>query len=79
MRTLGDVIMIAAALALFAIAVAAGYELYNRLWRQLRRPGEWLFSRSPYRLKFFDEHSAWALFLPFFLILGVGWGPRHCG
>jgi hypothetical protein len=30
-------------------------------------------------LRFFAEHSAWTVFLPLFLILGVGWVLRHYG
>ena len=79
MRTLGEVIMIVAALALVAVACAAGYsQQFNRSLRELFRPVEWPFRRSPY-LTFFDEHSAWTVFLPLFLVLGVGWALRHFG
>ena len=79
MRTLGDVIMIAAVLALIAVACAAGYSpQFNRPFRELFRPFEWPFRRSPY-LKFFDEHSAWTVFFPLFLLLGFGWMLRHYG
>jgi high-affinity Fe2+/Pb2+ permease len=59
-RTLGEVIMIAAALALVAVgaALAAGYQRYDRPLREFLRSGEWPILRSPFRLKFFDEHSA---------------------
>ena len=78
MRTLGEVIMIAAALALVAVAIAAGYSWNNRPLRELFRPIEWPVRPSPY-LKFFDEHSAWTVLLPLFLVLGVGWVLRHYG
>jgi hypothetical protein len=76
-RTLGDVIMIAAALALVAVLIVAGYSPPDRPLREFK-PIEWPMHRSPY-LKFFDEHSAWTVFLPLFLILGVGWVLRHYG
>jgi hypothetical protein len=79
MRTLGEVIMIAAALALVAVAFAAGYQRFDRPLRALLGSGEWPVLRSPFRLKFFDRHSAWAVFLPLFLVLGVGWVLRHYG
>jgi hypothetical protein len=78
MRTLGEVIMIAAALALVAVAFAAGYSLFDRPLRELLRPVKWPVRLSPY-LKFFDEHSAWTVFLPLFLVIGVGWVLRHYG
>jgi hypothetical protein len=78
MRTLGDVIMVAAALGLVAVAIAAGYSLYDRPVREFSTPVEWPLRRSPY-LRFFDEHSAWTVLLPLFLILGVGWVVRHYG
>jgi hypothetical protein len=79
MRTLGDVIMVVAALGLVAVVIAAGYSLSDRPLRELFRPVEWPpVRRSPY-LKFFDEHSAWTVLLPLFLVLGVGWALRHYG
>jgi hypothetical protein len=80
MRTLGEVIMIAAALACLAVAVAAGYGylMGDRPLREVFRPLEWPVRPAPY-LKFFDEHSAWTVLLPPFLILGVGWVLRHYG
>jgi hypothetical protein len=78
MRTLGEVVMIAAALALVAVAFAAGYSRFDRPLREVLRSGEWLVRPSPY-LKFFDEHSAWTVFLPLFLVIGVGWVLRHYG
>jgi hypothetical protein len=80
MRTLGEVIMIAAALACFAVAVAAGYGylLGDRPLREFFRPLEFAVRPSPY-LKFFEEHSMWTVLLPLFLVLGVGWGLRHYG
>jgi hypothetical protein len=79
MRTLGDVIMIAAALALVAVAFAAGYQRFDRPLRELSRSGDLPVLRSPFRLKFFDEHSPWAIFLPLFLVLGAGWVLHHDG
>jgi hypothetical protein len=79
MRTLGEVIMIAAALALVAVAFAAGYPRFDWPLRAFLRSGEWPVLRSPFRLKFFHEHSAWTVFLPLFLVLGVGWVLRHYG
>jgi len=79
MRTLGEVIMIAAALALVAVAFAAGYPRFDRPWREFFRSGEWPVLRSPFGIKFFDEHSAWTVFLPLFLVIGVGWVLRHYG
>jgi hypothetical protein len=73
MRTLGEVIMIAAALALLAVAFPAGYRRFDRPLSEFLRSGEWPALRSPFRLKFFDEHSAWTVFLPLFLLIGVGW------
>jgi len=78
MRTLGDVIMATAALGLVAVAIAAGYSMYDRPLRELLRSGEWPVRPSPY-IKFFDEHSAWTVFLPLFLVIGVGWVLRHYG
>jgi hypothetical protein len=82
MRTLGDVIMVAAVLAIVTVFITAGYSPYDRPLRgplrELFRPVELPFRRSPY-LRFFDEHSAWTLFLPLFLVLGVGWVLRHYG
>ncbi len=77
MRTLGEVIMIAAALAIIAVAVA--YQWFDRPLREFLRSGEWRVLRPHFGLKFFNEHSAWAVFLPLFLLLGVGWGLRHYG
>lgn len=76
MRTLGDVIMFAAALALVAVG-AVGYQWWPL--RDFLRSGEWPAGRSPFRLKFFDEHSPWTVYLPLFLLLGVGWVLRHYG
>ena len=70
--------MIAAALALVAVAFAAGYSRFDRPLREFFRSGEWPVRPSPY-LKFFDEHSAWTVFLQLFLVLGVGWVLRHYG
>jgi hypothetical protein len=79
MRTLGDVIMVAAALGLVAVAVAAGYSRYDRPLTEFFNPVEWPpVRRSPY-LRFFDEHSAWTVLLPLFLLVGVGWVLRHYG
>jgi hypothetical protein len=79
MRTLGDVIMVAAALGLVAVAIAAGYSLLqDRPLREFFKPVEWPLRRSPY-LKFLDEHSEWTVLLPLFLVLGVGWVLRHYG
>lgn len=79
MRTLGEVIMIAAALALVAVPFAAGYTGFARPLREFLRSGEWPVRRSPFQLKFFDEQSAWTVFVPLFLVLGVGWVIRHYG
>jgi hypothetical protein len=79
MRTLGDVIMIAAALALVGVAFAAGYPRFDRPLREFLRSGEWPVRPSSPHLKFFREHSAWTVFLPLFLVLGVGWVLRHYG
>lgn len=79
MRTVGEVIMIAAALALVAAAIAAGYNPYFLQWRELLRSGDWRAFQSRYRLKFFDEHSVWTVFLPLLLVAGVGWVLRHYG
>ncbi len=72
--------MVAAALACFAVAVAAGYGylMGDRPLREYLRPLEWPVRPSPY-LKFFDEHSAWTVLVPLFLVLGVGWVLRHYG
>jgi hypothetical protein len=79
MRTLGEVIMIVAVLALLVVSCAAGYSpQYNRPLRELFRPLEWPFRRTSY-LTFFEEHSAWTVFLPLFLVLGVGWVLRRYG
>jgi hypothetical protein len=78
MRTAGEVIMFAAALALLAVVFAAGYSRFDRPLREFLRSGEWPVRSSPY-LKFFDEHPPWAVFLPLFLVLGVGWVLRHYG
>jgi hypothetical protein len=78
MRTVGDVIMIAAVVALGAVIYAAGYSVNDRPLRELFRPVEWPMRRSPH-LRFFAEHSAWTVFLPLFLILGIGWVLRHYG
>jgi len=40
MRTLGDVIMTAAALALGAVYIAAGYSIFDRPLREFFRPVE---------------------------------------
>lgn len=76
---LGEVIMIAAAVALVAVACAAGYSLFDRPWRELLRPVELPVRRSPPYLKFFNDHSVWTVVLPLFLVLGVGWVLRHYG
>jgi hypothetical protein len=73
MRTLGEVMMTVAALALIAVALTAGYQPYFREWRGLLRSGDWQAYRSPNRLRFFDDHSVWIAFLPLFLVAGVGW------
>jgi uncharacterized membrane protein YphA (DoxX/SURF4 family) len=80
MRTLGEVIMIAAALACFAVAVAAGYGylLGDRPLREFFRPVEFGVHPPPY-LKFFEEHSAWTVLLPLLLVFGVGWVLHHYG
>jgi hypothetical protein len=80
MRTFGEVIMIAAALACFAVAVAAGYGylLGDRPLREFFRPVE-LAVRPPPYLKFFEEHSAWTVLLPLLLVFGVGWVLDHYG
>lgn len=78
MRTLGDVITIAAVVAILAVAYAAGYYVNDRPLREIFRPVVWPMRRSPH-LRFFAEHSAWTVFLPLFLILGVGWMLRHYG
>lgn len=80
MRTLGEVIMIAAALASFVVAVAAGYGYLagDRPLREFFRPLEWPVRPSPY-LKFFEDHSAWTVLLPLFLVFGVGWVLRDFG
>jgi hypothetical protein len=72
MRTLGEVIMIAAVLAILAVVFAAGYFLNDRPLREVFRPVEWPVRQSPH-LRFFAEHSAWTVLLPLFLVLGVGW------
>jgi hypothetical protein len=79
MRTLGEVIMIAAALALVAVALAAGYSPYFLQWRELLRSGDWRAFQSRDRLKFFDEHSVWTVFLPLLLVAGVGLVLRQYG
>jgi len=81
MRTLGGVIMVAAAWALVVVGVvlAAGYPRFDRPLRAFLRSGEWTVNRAPFRLKFFDEHSAWTILLPLVLVLGVGWALRHYG
>jgi hypothetical protein len=78
MRTLGEVIMIAALLAIFAVVFAAGYLLNDRPLRELFRPVEWPARPSPH-LRFFAERSAWTVLLPLFLVLGVGWVLLHYG
>lgn len=78
MRTLGDVIMVAAVLAILWVVYVAGYAVNDRPLGELFRPVEWPMRRSPH-LRFFAEHSAWTVFLPLFLILGVGWGLRRYG
>ena len=78
MRTLGDVIMIAAVLAILAVAYAAGYDVNDRPLRELFRPVELPMRRSPH-LRFFAEHSAWTVIRPLILALGVGWVLRHYG
>jgi hypothetical protein len=78
MRTLGEVVMIAAALALVAVAFAAGSSRFDRPLREFFRSGELPVRLSPH-LKFFDEHSAWTVFLPLFVVFGVGWVLRHYG
>jgi len=50
----------------------------DRPLREYLRPLEWPVRPSPY-LKFFDEHSAWTVLVPLFLVLGVGWVLRHYG
>ena len=71
--------MIAAALALVAVAFAAGYRRFDRPLHEFLRSGEWPVLRSPFGLTFFDKHSAWTVFLPLFLVLGVGWVLSHYG
>lgn len=78
MRTLGDVIMTAAVVAIVAVAYLAGYAINDRPLRELFRPVEWPMRRSPH-LRFFAEHSAWTVFLPLFLVGGAGWVLRHYG
>ena len=79
MRTVGDVILVVAALGLAAVVITAGYSLDDRPLRELFRPVEWPpVRRSPY-LRFFDEHSPWTVILPLILLLGIGWGLRHYG
>lgn len=68
--------MIAAALALISVAFAAGYPRFDRPLREYIRSGKWRVLHSPFRLKFFDEHSPWTVFLPLFLVLGLGWVLR---
>lgn len=81
MRTLGEVIMTAAALALVAVAWAAGYQRFNRPFDMPLR--QYLRGERPVirwrGLKFFDEHSPWTVFLPLFLLVGVGWLLSHYG
>jgi hypothetical protein len=79
MQTLGEGIMIAAALALVAVAISAGYSPYFLQWRELLRSGDWRAFGSRHRLKFFDEHSVWTVFLPLLLVAGVGLLLRHYG
>jgi hypothetical protein len=45
MQTLGDVIMVAAALGVVAVAIAAGYSPYDRPLREFFKPVEWPFRR----------------------------------
>ena len=78
MRTFGEVIMIAAALALFAVVYVAGYSWQDRPLREFFRPIKWPVRPSPH-VKFFAEHSVWTVLLPLFLILGVGWVLHHYG
>jgi hypothetical protein len=70
--------MLAAVVAFIAVPYAAGYSRFDRPLRELFRPFEWPVRPSPH-LKFIKEHSVWTVFLPLFVVLGVGWGLRHYG
>lgn len=78
MRTLGDIIMTAAVLAILVFAYLAGSYVNDRPLREIFRPVEWPMRREPH-LKFFAEHSRWTVLLPLILILGLGWGLRQYG
>jgi hypothetical protein len=78
MRTLGELMMIAAALALLAVAFAAGYQPYYRL-RQQRRSLDWRTYRFPTRLKYFDEHSPSTVVFSLLIVAAVGFVLRHYG
>jgi hypothetical protein len=78
MRTAGDVIMVLAVVAICWVGYVAGYAINDRPLREIFRPVEWPMRRSPH-LRFFAEHSAWTVFLPLILLLGVGWVLRHYG
>jgi len=47
MRTLGDVIMAVAVLALLWVAYVAGYDVNDRPLREIFRPVEWPMRRPP--------------------------------
>ncbi len=80
MRTLGEVLMIGAALALIVVAYAAGYQT-NLPWRPFQRlPSlDWRTYLSPDRVKYFDEHSPSPIVVSLLLVAAVGFVLRHYG
>ena len=81
--TLGELMMISAALALIAVAFAAGYSTYLPRWRQQPRQElrslDWRTYRSPTRLKYFDEHSPTPVVLSLLVVAAVGFVLRRYG
>src|SRR4051812_16333678 len=81
MRTLGEVIMIAAALALVPVAWAAGYQRFDRPFDTPLRAflrGQRPVIRWPVGLIFFDDHSPWTVFPPPSRRFGVRWSfPQY--
>jgi hypothetical protein len=80
MRTVGEVLMVVAALALIAVAFAAGYQTNLRRLPFQRLPSlDWRTYQAANRLKYFDEHSPSPTVVALLLVAAVGFVLRHYG